>query len=117
MNLSAYLDHVEFERVIPAQHTDSHFMRVEGDRHGLKITKVYDMEPTLKAAEFIRNINRETNGFAPDRTMRHVGCIPIWVAVHILKASMGDPILESKMVKNYLRVNSKFSTVDNARSF
>lgn len=111
MNLNAYLDKVEFERIVTPEATDAHFMRVTGDRHGLKMQRVIDVQPVLEHVAMFRKINQESNGFWQGRTGRAIGSIPIDVMQTIRSHARGDEQEVDRLIKNWLKLHSEFCSV------
>ena len=114
LDLKEYVDKVVFEQKIEIP-TDAVKTEIHGDLKGVKVLKLYDVEPVLKQCEFFRQVNRNSNGFTWQRQFRHIACIPVPVALQIMRATEGDQKLEEKFIKKWLKHNPKFLTVDSVK--
>ena len=93
--------------------TDSPWTRVMGNRHGIEIRKVYDVEPILKQAELFRQIGEDTGGYiTPDRSVQMIGVVPTHVEIQILRDSQGDTKETEKLRKRFLKLHNKFATIN-----
>lgn len=117
MDLLRYLERVEFEHELAPEATDSIRTIIRGNRHGLEIKKLYDVEPILKEAAFIRKVNDGSNGFSDKRNLRHVGLLPAHVGIKIMRLSDGDPFEEDRLTRRWLKAHPGFQTVSKKGSF
>lgn len=116
LDIDTFIAKAESEHTLTVPH-DAVVTRFTTHRERLHIQKVYDVEPVLKQAAWWRKFNRECNGFSGLRQLRHIACIPVPVALQIIRAAAGDVKLEEKFIKKWLRHNPEYLTVENPKSF
>lgn len=92
--------------------TDSVATEIEADPHTVHIRKKYEVESVLKEAEFYRKINDESNGFTRLRHFRMTAVYPSAVFIKHWKMAKGDRKEFKKLMKRWLKENSKFCVVN-----